>query len=121
MAALGAMSASMGGARRGEAPTALAPSASEPTLVRALLLMNGRLTDAATMPFPGSTLRALLDAGGDTGTAMDDVFRAVLARGPAPAERAAFVAHVDGAPSARAGWADVLWALFNSSEFLFNL
>jgi hypothetical protein len=93
------------------------------SILQALTLMNGPLLATATHPEQGPLLATVaaapwLDAAGQ----VDALYLATLSRTPSPAERARFVAHVDGAAAAdrRQALADVLWALLNSSEFLFN-
>jgi hypothetical protein len=53
-------------------------------------------------------------------TAVEELYLAAFARMPADDERALAVAHVRQAKDPRRGLEDIVWALLNSREFLFN-
>jgi hypothetical protein len=52
--------------------------------------------------------------------AVEDLYLAAFARYPTAEEKATAVGYVAGQKDARRGLEDVLWALLNSREFLFN-
>jgi hypothetical protein len=78
-----------------------------------LRLLNGVSTRDAP------TLLRLQKAGGGPAKVIDGLYLATLSRLPREAERTRALAHVEKAGDAR-GCADVLWALLNSAEFIFN-
>jgi hypothetical protein len=63
-------------------------------------------------------LNALLKTGEDA--ALDELFLATLSRHPTAKERAAFAEYRAGTKDRRAAFADTLWALINTTEFIFN-
>jgi len=52
--------------------------------------------------------------------ALNELFLATLARLPNDRERKAFAGHMQTAPNRRAAFADTLWALINTREFILN-
>lgn len=93
------------------------------SILQTLTLMNGPLLATATHHERGRLLAAViaapwLDAGGQ----VDALYLETLSRSPTAAERARFAQHVKNAAASDRdqALADVLWALLNSSEFLFN-
>jgi hypothetical protein len=94
------------------------------SILQALSLMNGKFIADATSLDRSETLAALLDAPFlDTRQRLDALYLAALARPMQPREAERLVPYINrGGPSgnkARA-FADVFWALLNSSEFIFN-
>ncbi|MEX0712755.1 MAG: DUF1549 and DUF1553 domain-containing protein [Pirellulales bacterium] len=88
-----------------------------------LALMNGPLTARATDPDQGGVLQALAAPFFSDGERVESLFLATLSRPPGDAERARFVEYVEtGGPTAdrRRALGDLLWALLNSPEFVFN-
>jgi hypothetical protein len=79
-----------------------------------LRLMNG--IDVSQAP----TLQRLQKAGGTPDRIVEGLYLAVLSRLPGPAERKKAVAHVGRASTRALGYADLMWALLNSSEFILN-
>jgi hypothetical protein len=55
-----------------------------------------------------------------TDKAVEELYLAAYARFPTPAEKKRLLAHVSKSNSAQRGLEDVVWALMNSREFLFN-
>lgn len=51
---------------------------------------------------------------------LDDIYRIALARSPAAHESSPLIDHICGSTDRRAAIEDVLWAIINSKEFLFN-
>ncbi len=100
------------------------PTEAETSLLHALALMNGKLVSEVTDVDKGVILGAVADAPFlDTSGRIDAVFLATVSRPPRSEERARLVEYIDhgGADSnSKKALADVLWALLNSGEFLFN-
>jgi hypothetical protein len=69
---------------------------------------------------PQNRLKALLAAKADDDVALDELFLATLTRLPTAEERAAFAENRAGKKDRQAAYADVLWALVNTNEFIFN-
>ncbi len=84
--------------------------AKEPTLAQALQMLNGRFVDEC--------VRAAARRYRDAPDGLNEVYLATLARLPSSDERSA----VDGflQPSSVESWEDLLWALLNTQEFLFQ-
>ncbi|MBI4575707.1 MAG: DUF1549 domain-containing protein [Planctomycetes bacterium] len=94
----------------------------EGTVPQALEMLNGTLVNEGARVRPESTLGRLLQEGGrkDMDLAAQRVYLAALGRLPTEAERRRSVLFVREAASPREGFEDLLWALLNSSEFIFN-
>ncbi|MBA4063437.1 MAG: hypothetical protein C0501_06935 [Isosphaera sp.] len=90
----------------------------DPSIAQALHLMNSPEI-AAKVRARSGTARALADSDKKPEAVVDELFLAALSRRPTAAERAKFLeAFADG--DRRAAVEDVLWALLNSKEFLYN-
>jgi len=91
----------------------------EPALGQALALLNsGEVQNKLTS---GEGLVAqLVKAKKTTSEIVETLFLTALARFPKPAERTALEAQVTAAKNRDEALQDVLWALLNSPEFLFN-
>ncbi|MCE9605525.1 MAG: DUF1553 domain-containing protein [Planctomycetia bacterium] len=87
---------------------------SDPTLDQALNLLNGAETQAASSN--GAARYAQLD---DTALC-DEVYLSAFARKPTDAERASILAFVKRGSDRKESIRDLLWALFNTREFLFQ-
>jgi len=87
---------------------------SDPTLDQALNLLNGDETQRASTD--GARKYSEL---GDTALC-DEVYLSALARQPTEVERAKVTAFVKSAPDRVEAARDLLWALFNTKEFLFQ-
>jgi hypothetical protein len=100
------------------------PSDRQTSIVQALTLMNGQLTNSATSLSQSETLSAVLDFPlFSTAERIEALYLAALTRKPSAKELDRFVKYVDGGgakKNARAGLTDVFWALLNSSEFILN-
>jgi hypothetical protein len=119
------------------------------TVSQALALLNGQLTGQGARDLPGSALDAILTKPGTDAQHVEDLFVRVLAREPTAQESARWTSYVQSASRApagagaarprrarragplgrlanrrsdprRAAYEDVLWAMLNSSEFVFN-
>ena len=65
-------------------------------------------------------LRELEDAKKNNGDAVEELFLATLSRLPTVREKAAAVKYVAGKKDRWKAFSDVLWALINTTEFVFN-
>jgi hypothetical protein len=117
------------GGTRGEFLTKFANSSDKRTefqtsILQALSLMNGVFVADATSLDRSETLAALLDAPFlDDRQRLDSLYLAALARPMREGEAERLVPYVNrGGPSGdkRRAFADVFWALLNSSEFILN-
>jgi hypothetical protein len=94
------------------------------SILQALSLMNGSFVADATSLDRSETLAALLDAPFlDDRQRLDSLYLAALARPMREREAERLVPYVErGGPSGdrRRAFADVFWALLNSSEFILN-
>jgi hypothetical protein len=79
-----------------------------------LRLLNGISTRDAP------TLQRLQKAGGGPAKIVEGLYLATLSRLPTEAERKKALAHLDRARDPVRGYGDVMWALLNSAEFIFN-
>jgi hypothetical protein len=90
----------------------------DPSIAQALHLMNSPEI-AAKIRARGGTARKLAESDRKPAAIIDELFLAALGRRPTDAERAKLLeAFIDG--DRRAAVEDVLWAILNSKEFLYN-
>jgi Protein of unknown function (DUF1549)/Protein of unknown function (DUF1553) len=90
----------------------------EPTLSQALHMING---DTLTRKIGESKrLQKQLDAGQKPAQVVETIYISCLARKPSPEELQKLEALLAAEPNARAAVDDILWAVLNSREFLFN-
>ncbi|HEX3725520.1 MAG TPA: DUF1549 and DUF1553 domain-containing protein [Pirellulales bacterium] len=90
----------------------------EPTLSQALHLING---DTLTRQLSQSTrMQKLLDAGQKPREVMESIYIACLSRKPTAEELQKLDTILSAEPNPRNAVDDVLWAVLNSREFLFN-
>ncbi|HHH11401.1 MAG TPA: DUF1549 domain-containing protein [Sorangium sp.] len=117
------------------------------TVSQALMLLNGVLTSAGSTPLAGATVGEAVRSGGDDSAIIEQLYLAALSRKPAADEQKHWQAYVAKAAAAPArhirtkgggpvgrvyrrrklrqlsatddAYADVFWALLNSSEFFF--
>lgn len=90
-----------------------------PKLPQVLYLLNSdeiqrKLTDK------GGFVTELLKPGKTPEQTIDEIFLRTFSRPPRTAERQAAATLIDGAPNRRQAIEDLLWALLNANEFLFN-
>jgi hypothetical protein len=88
------------------------------TVSQALALLNGSLTAQGAKALPASALSGVLAMSGGDAEKIDALSVRVLARPATDAERDKWVAYVK--KGGKKGYEDVLWAMLNSSEFVFN-
>jgi hypothetical protein len=107
------------------------PTEVQTSILQALSMMNGSLIDQVTHLENSVTLSAILDAPFmSTDDRIETLYLATLSRKPGPRELArcrAFLARKEAAAPAdkkdrrvKEAFADLFWALLNSSEFMFN-
>jgi hypothetical protein len=95
------------------------------TIPQALLLLNGQLTNDAIRPRPEHPVYERLFKMKSHDERIETIYLRVLGRQPEPAERQA-LREVLGGDDARTAaaqaqlYADIYWALLNSSEFVLN-
>jgi hypothetical protein len=92
---------------------------SEMSLSQALALVNGP-TIAEAIADPQGRLAKLAAAHADPRTIVEEVYLAALSRFPKAEEAAKAAAYLEQSPSPLEGAQDLMWALINSSAFLFN-
>ena len=103
---------------RSERVTACACERSGDVSLPAVLHLMGGDTIARKLA-AGGWVAELLAAEADDAKALDRLFLRALARRPSDAERAAVAGLLKDTPRADV-YKDVLWALLNSKEFVFN-
>jgi hypothetical protein len=95
----------------------------EGTIPLSLFMMNSPALNASTSPRFGPTVASALRDTSDLGERVDHLYLAALSRHPTAEERRVAVAHLSrplaGTTEAQLTQ-DLLWALINSSEFMFN-
>jgi len=93
--------------------------AMEPALPQKLFLIADP-TVQAKLRAPQNRLRTLLAEKADDDEALDELFLATLARLPNARERETFAEYRAAKKDRQAAFADTLWALINTTEFIFN-
>jgi hypothetical protein len=93
--------------------------AMEPALPQRLFLMTDP-TLLAKFNDPQGRLQRLAVSKLSADEVLDELFLATLTRLPNARERQAFAANLQAAPNRRAAFADTLWALINTREFILN-
>jgi hypothetical protein len=91
----------------------------QPNIAQALHLLNG---DALNQKIasPSGRVEALFKAKKDLPAVVEELYLVTLSRPPMADERRRALRWIAEAPSPREGAQDLLWALLNSREFLFN-
>jgi hypothetical protein len=79
-----------------------------------LRLMNSQMTNS------NSALGKVLKDAKDPALVVDQLYLTVLSRKPSAGEKEMMLAHVKKQSDAKTGYADILWAMLNSSEFALN-
>ena len=82
----------------------------------ALHLINSPELNAKLKP----AVESLMKGGRKPDAMVDELYLRTLARFPKENERALMLGHIKQVKSKGEGWRDLLWALLNSREFLFN-
>lgn len=104
-------------------PPRVQPSDTErtcnPAIAQALAMLNSNAIQDKIKDGNG-TLAALLKSGKSDAQILETLYLSAFARRPDASESRALLALSGKAPTKEEGWQDVLWALLNSKEFLFN-
>jgi hypothetical protein len=90
-----------------------------PDLTQVLHLMNGEALNKKIASDQGRIAKALA-AKKTEDEIIEELYLATFSRKPTDADRKRVKAHIAEAPSKREGLEDLLWALLNSAEFVFN-
>ncbi len=91
----------------------------EPTVGQAFQLISGPvIQDLLTQS--SNRLKGWIESGKPAGDVVCEMFWTALSRAPSAAELAGGVKHFQNAADKRAAAEDLMWALFNSKEFLFR-
>jgi len=90
------------------------------TISQALFLLNGKMTNEAIRPLSDGATSIVLRRYPDTELRLDGLFLTAVSRRPFPAEKKVMLKYVEQRGDAAAAYEDILWALLNSNEFLFN-
>jgi hypothetical protein len=93
--------------------------AMEPALPQRLFLMTDP-TLQAKFNDPQGRIQTLLNAKHTDQEMLDELFLATLTRLPNDGERKAFASYLQTVPNRRVAFADTLWALINTREFILN-
>jgi hypothetical protein len=88
-------------------------------LAQALQLVNGA-TLHAKLTEKNNRIGKLLDRKLADADILRELYLAALSRGPRDAEVEGVLQFVSQAPDRRKAWEDVLWALFNTKEFMYR-
>jgi hypothetical protein len=91
----------------------------QPNIAQALHLLNGDALNAK-IAAPGGRIEALFKAKRPLPEVVEELYLVTLSRRPRPEERERALHWIGTAPTPREGAQDLLWALLNSREFLFN-
>jgi hypothetical protein len=91
----------------------------KPNLAQAMHLLNGDFLNKKVAD-PGGRVEKLVAGKVPVPKAIEELWLAAWSRPPSADEQARAEGWVKAAPNARDGLQDVLWALLNSREFLFN-
>jgi hypothetical protein len=90
-----------------------------PSISQALDLINGEALQNK-LKHPEGTIATLLKGGKPDAAIIEELFLMTFARRPTPKERADTARIIAQAPNREEGLQDVLWALVNSKEFMFQ-
>ena len=91
----------------------------ESSLERALQLYNGRLLDRR-LKDGNNRFRRALASGKPDAAVIDELYLAALSRRPTDAERKIITDHLTTSKGRDAAYENILWALLNKTEFLFQ-
>lgn len=92
---------------------------SEPNLTQALQLVSGS-TLHRKIAAPKNRLGRLLASGANDEAILEELYLAACSRRPTAREKQIALDGVKQSANRRAAWEDLLWAIFNSSEFLYR-
>jgi hypothetical protein len=89
------------------------------TITQALHFVNGPEIQAK-LSHADNRIAAWLDSGKPDAAVLDEMFLSTLSRYPSPQEKDRLLTRVARASARREAWEDLLWAILNSKEFVFN-
>jgi hypothetical protein len=89
------------------------------TVTQALHFVNGPEVQGKLASADGR-IAQWMNSGRSDGEILDEMFLAALSRHPGPSEKDRLLTRVAASRSRREAWEDVLWAVLNSREFVFN-
>ena len=91
----------------------------QPTLSQGLALMNGGIVQQACTSSKGR-LKRLLNSEGDDSAIVSEIYLAAFCRPPSPSESRLHQDYIADADNREKALEDIVWALLNSKEFLFQ-
>src|SRR5262249_18751784 len=91
----------------------------QPNIAQALHLLNGDTLNKK-IAAPTGRIESFVKGKKPVTAGIEELYLATLSRPPSPQEIAKAQGWIAAAPSAKEGLQDLLWALLNSREFLFN-
>lgn len=90
------------------------------SMSQALHLMNGgTINDRIANP-KGLVMTNLVNSSLKPSDAIEEIYLACLSRWPTDKETKAALYYLQGSPTIREGYEDIMWAILNSREFIFN-
>lgn len=100
----------------------VAEPSQQTTIAQALALINGPSVNARLTNPKGFLMQKIMGRLGDRSEKdlLDTLYLNVLARFPTPAESKSAKDYLATMPTAKEGYEDLMWALLNSKEFMFN-
>ena len=90
------------------------------TIPQALMMMNGELTKNAVSAKNGSFLHSVLSSNSPDVTKIHKLFLSTLGRRPSRKEMVSCTKLLRANRNKLTAYQDLLWALLNSNEFIFN-
>ncbi|MDW8223624.1 MAG: DUF1553 domain-containing protein [Gemmatales bacterium] len=95
------------------------PVEAETSVLQVLALMNGEAANSVVRLESSPMLQMVLNYPlWDDRQRLETLFLATLSRRPQPHEQTRFLRHLEQSAQREAAWADVLWVLLNSPEFI---
>jgi hypothetical protein len=97
------------------------PTDYQASVQQALMMMNGKFTEAATRSSRSSTVAAVIDGkrSGPLAKRIEDLYLVTLSRKPRPQETKRLLEYA-AANESQQPLRDIFWALLNSTEFILN-
>jgi hypothetical protein len=89
------------------------------SMSQALHLMNGD-TINNRISHPNGTVARLIKSQMRPQEAIEEIYLATLCRWPTAKEKEAAMLYMGQAPTPKEGYEDLMWAILNSREFIFN-
>src|SRR5262249_40549590 len=89
------------------------------SMSQALHLMNGD-TIHKRITSPTGTVARILKSQFKAPEAIDEIYLSTLSRNPNEKEKGMTLSYVEQPPTPKEGYEDLMWAILNSREFVFN-